>query len=77
MAWSKTAEDIAYELQGTCSSLLGVLEQYDMEGAENDDAFTATLDSLVFECEGCSWWFEISEMCADHDTWKCEDCCHG
>lgn len=75
--WPKTADDIAYALQGTCDSLHGVLEQHGMEGAEDDFDFTARLDALVFECEQCSWWFEISEMCDEHDTWKCEDCCHG
>lgn len=73
----KTVEDIAYELQGTCISLTAMLEQHEMEEMENDRNFCNALDALVFECELCGWWFEISEMCDQHDTWKCEDCCHG
>jgi hypothetical protein len=76
VTWAKTSEDIAYELQGTCMSLAAILERHEMEDAELDSEFCYGIDSLVFCCEGCEWWFEISEMCADHDEWKCEDCCH-
>lgn len=71
-----TAEDIAYDLQGTCYSLSEVLAEYDAEELEFNLAFCDRLDSIVFCCESCNWWFEISEMCSEHDVWKCEDCCH-
>lgn len=73
--YPRTVEQIAYELQGSCDSLCAVLERHEMEGAEHDSTFCYQLDSLVFECLGCGWWFEISEMSDDpaHD-WKCEDC---
>lgn len=70
------AVEIAHALQGSCDSLQGQLEIRDWDGLDDDDEFCAVLDSLVFECEGCNWWFEISEMCGEHDKWKCEDCCH-
>lgn len=70
------AEEVAYALQGSCGSLLNELENRGWEVLELNSEFLAAIDSLVFECEGCGWWFEISEMCGEHDTWKCEDCCH-
>lgn len=69
----KNADEIAYELQGTCKSLGEILEYYEMEDAENDMTFCAQLDQSVFCCEQCGWWFEISEM-AEDDTWRCEEC---
>lgn len=73
--WPKTVEEIADELQGTCKSLQQVLESHDMEGAEEDQAFTDRLDSLVFECAACNWWCEISEMTDDEEhDWCCTDC---
>lgn len=76
MSWPKTAEDIADELQGTCMSMTEVLERHEMEGAEDDADFCYGIDSRIFCCELCGWWLEISEMCPDHDEWKCDDCCH-
>lgn len=73
--WPRTAEQIADELQGTCTSLQAVLERHEMEGAENDQDFCYRLDSLVFECLQCSWWCEVSEMTDDPDyDWCCDDC---
>lgn len=50
-----TARDLAERLQGTCDHL-------DMD---DHPGFTAAdwaqLDSLVFCCEGCGWWFEVGE----------------
>jgi hypothetical protein len=73
--WPKSVEDIAYELQGSCQSLEALLEFHEMEGAENDAAFCNALDQLVFQCEGCGWWCEISEMTDDEENdWNCTDC---
>lgn len=69
---SKSIEEIAYELQGTCLSLHEVLERNDMDGADNDAEFCARLDELVFCCNDCNWWFEIHEM-SDAD-WICCEC---
>ena len=69
------AERIASNLQGTCRSLLVELEEIEREDLELNQEFCNVLDSLVFECTGCSWWCEISEMTNDpeHD-WHCTDC---
>lgn len=31
----------------------------------------AGLDELIFECERCNWWCEISEM--SEDGWYCDE----
>lgn len=69
------AEKVAYDLQGTCNSLLSQLEKIDREDLEMNDQFCARLDSMVFECSTCNWWCEVSEMTNDpeHD-WNCTDC---
>lgn len=71
----KTVEEIAEELRGSCQSLTLVLERNDMDGADNDSAFCAQLDALVFCCEACEWWCEQSEM-GDRkdDRWICQEC---
>jgi hypothetical protein len=71
----KTVEEIAEELRGTSQTLCLVLEHNDMDGADNDPAFCASLDALVFCCEQCEWWCEQSEMGArDDERWICEEC---
>ena len=57
------ANDAAAQLVGTC------------EGAPDMDDWTKEelleFDSLVFECEGCGWWYDVGEMEGDQ---KCSDC---
>lgn len=66
---------VADELRGTCNSLLQVLEQHDAEEMELNSEFCDALDSHVFECQRCNWWFEQSEMADRKDgEWICEDC---
>lgn len=66
---------IAEELRGTSKSLDDVLEEL----GSSYDAMTREwfydLDQVVFQCEGCNWWCEISEMTEDPDfDWHCRDC---
>lgn len=63
------AYDVAHELQGTCKSLQEVATDEEI----NNKEFSQELDTLVFECERCNWWHEISEM-ADNEEWICEEC---
>lgn len=71
--WPKSAEEIADELRGTCASLHEVLERHDMRDAANNTEFCHQLDAQVFECTGCSWWCEHSEMSEGQD-WVCSEC---
>lgn len=60
-------------LQGTCNSLEA---DEDHAGLLNDLDFCALLDSLVFCCELCNWWCELSEMGNDgNSNGICRDCC--
>ena len=69
------AETIADQLQGSCDSLQSRLEHIDREDLEMNQEFCDRLDSLVFNCECCNWWCEISEMTDDPDhDWNCTDC---
>lgn len=75
MLMTKTVDEIAYELQGSCQSLQNVLERHDMDGMDDDLEFCHALDRLVFCCEQCEWWFEQSEMGErDDDRWICREC---
>lgn len=65
------ATEAASQLQGTCKSIPELGEEF--EALLNDDAFCARLDELVFECEECGWWCEISEM-SQNKEWTCEEC---
>jgi hypothetical protein len=58
--------DLVDQLMGTCNSI----------GDEADDFTSEELlefDSLIFECEGCNWWFETGEMGADGLCDSCAD----
>lgn len=74
MTYPVPVADIAEDLRGTCQSLMDALAKHDMEAAANDIDFTQALDELVFECEQCSWWCELSEMAdAQHICTDCDD----
>lgn len=64
------AEQAAEQLQGTCKSIHDLGEEF--EEAQNDKIFCERLDDLVFECEVCNWWCELSEMSDIEMT--CDDC---
>lgn len=70
----KLAQEVAYELEGTSKFLQFVLEERGQDGMDNNSTFCAILDSLVFCCEQCDWWFSQSEMTDKVDRWICEDC---
>jgi hypothetical protein len=57
------AEKVAQDLRGTTGSLEDSLRALDRPSELRDDMqFLAAIDGLVFECTGCGWWHEISEM---------------
>lgn len=67
----KLAEQAAEQLQGTAQSISDLGEEYE-EAFKNSKEFTTQLDQLVFECERCNWWCEISEM--SEGGWYCDEC---
>lgn len=61
------------QLQGTCQSMHDLGPEF--EEAQNDATFCHQIDSEIFCCEECSWWFEMSEMANRKDEeWICSDC---
>lgn len=58
-------------LQGSSQGIANLGEEF--EALELNAEFCAELDSLVFCCDYCNWWFEQSEM-SDTEDWVCEDC---
>lgn len=60
-------------LSGTCKAIEGD-EEY--EHLLEDENFCALLDSLIFNCEYCNWWCEMSDMGADGQQHGiCRECC--
>ena len=71
---AQAADKVANYLSGTCMSLEKALEQCDLpEDLNMNSDFCTRLDSIVFQCACCEWWFEIGEMSASVD-WTCEEC---
>lgn len=62
----KSVEEIAEQLRGSCESLHNVLYMNGMEEMEDNQEFCEKLDAIVFCCEICNWWSEVSDM-ADLD----------
>lgn len=71
--YAALADRAAAELTGTCQSLESLGEEF--EGAINILAFTDHLDELVFCCEGCNWWCDVSEL--NNHTPDGIQLCHG
>jgi hypothetical protein len=68
-------ERVVHRLQGTCMNLQDVLEENDLEDTE---AVCHAIDTEIFECDGCGWWFELSEMGSDHGGVQlCDSCADG
>ena len=63
------AHQAAEQLQGSCRHIIDLGPEF--EAIEDNPQFCNALDQLVFCCDGCNWWFEISEMAED---WRCEEC---
>lgn len=63
-------QEIVDNLNGTCSSILNVLN----EGEEETKELNDYIDQRIFECETCGWWCELSEM-SESEEWSCTDCC--
>lgn len=58
----KTVDEIAEELEGTCTFLSTILEKYEMEEKEEDVEWLLQLDDRIFCCEYCNWWHPLSEV---------------
>jgi hypothetical protein len=65
--------NVIYDLNGTCDSLVGVLLRHNAEQLVDHMPFLNYLDNEIFCCESCNWWLNISEM-AENDDWQCIDC---
>lgn len=64
---------IEHTLMGSCHTI-----ESDEDHAHllDNEEFCALLDSIIFLCEVCNWWCELSEMGADgHQHGICLDCC--
>lgn len=65
------AELAAARLAGTAKTIAQLGPEF--EAAESSQAFCDRLDTLVFNCTGCDWWFEHDEMSVTED-WVCREC---
>ena len=70
--------EVGEMLIGTCSTILGVLEQLGFEEElQNSSDFCTALDNTAYECEGCGWWFAAGDGQHDNESgtgWYCDDC---
>ena len=65
------AELIEY-LQGTCKTLIEGCEDlgFELEDLSDDDLML--IDSEIFLCETCGWWYEICDQIGGEN--ECENC---
>ena len=68
--WNK----IIYDLNGSCDSLEHQLINHDAEQLLDYMPFLNYLDNVIFLCDGCGWWCELSEMA---DSGVCNSCDDG
>jgi hypothetical protein len=62
------ADEVSEQLRGTCQALYEVLPE-----EEQSPQLLRLIDELVFECEECGWWNELSEQ-SELDHTRCRDC---
>lgn len=70
-------DEIVHDLQGTCKSLFESLCAHGHESLEEKLDFLQYLDSQIFLCTTCGWWYEISEEAsedADLEEQTCREC---
>jgi len=53
------------DLRGTCNNI---------DLADFTDEELEKLDSEIFECSTCSWWFDIDEEVGEGTDLQCKDC---
>lgn len=64
---------IEHTLMGSCKAIESC---EDHDHLLDNEFFCELLDSIIFNCETCNWWCEISEMGADGNQHGiCRDCC--
>jgi hypothetical protein len=64
-------EDLIENLRGTCSSLDMSLPD-DMSFNDLSIEEIEKIDSEIFECQECNWWYEIIDMSEEEHI--CIDC---
>jgi hypothetical protein len=81
MTLDEVKRDLVDHLQGTCMNSVelfidDLIEQETITEEfwqDNEVEVLAYVDSCVFNCNQCGWWYDISDM-ADNDEWICAQC---
>ena len=64
--------EVVNSLQGTCKTLSQVLESlYEIDEAALTEEDHGYIDNEIFQCNGCEWWYELSEQ---EDEGLCSSC---
>jgi len=58
-------KEVIDDLKGTCNNI--DLADFTVEELEK-------LDSEIFECSTCGWWFDIDEEVGEGTDLQCKDC---
>jgi hypothetical protein len=58
-------KQVIEDLKGTCSNI--DVADFTIEELEK-------LDSEIFECSICGWWYDIEEEVGEGTTLQCKDC---
>jgi hypothetical protein len=72
------SDTLAHDLQGTCNSLYRHIDSLEEEVQtffyENETIILEYLDNLIFECDTCGWWCEMSEAVETDTGSVCDQC---
>lgn len=64
--------DVISDLQGSCKTLVQALEElYEIDESVLTEEDIAYINNVIFLCEGCGWWNDLSEQ---QDEGLCSDC---
>jgi hypothetical protein len=70
---------LIYDINGTCEDLNNFLEDHESEDLIDHTPFLEHLDSEIFCCAGCGWWYDISDMSDNEEAQEpiCNNCGDG
>jgi hypothetical protein len=77
------AEEMVSDLEGTCMGCwVSLADQYIEEGRmtvefweQNEPAILYIIDTRIFNCDICGWWYSTSELSNSDCGVVCDGCC--
>lgn len=69
-------DKLVYHLRGTCMSLEKACADFGFDSGDLTMTELEELDSLLFYCDNCGWWYDVDELaCIGHSKFQDDNIC--